>query len=100
MAFGPLHPADRRGDLRGENSVVGGLVCQLPNGAEADVDGGRRQALLLERQTVALDGSLGKTLRATRSPSVEVIESLAVSPAGVGGGKTVEDEGFQVVPGS
>jgi hypothetical protein len=31
---------------------------------------------------------------------VEVIESLAVGAAGVGRSQTIEDEGFQLVPGS
>src|ERR1039457_5393269 len=86
---------------RSEHPVIGCFVRQFTNRAQPDVNRGRRKTLLLERGAVALDGGLRKALGGVHGgPDVEVIESLAVSPAGVGRGKRVEDEGFQLVPGS
>src|ERR1035441_9931636 len=101
MTLGALDAADGRGELGREDPVIGRLIGEFANRAQPDVDGRGRQALLLESQTVALDGPLSKTFGRVRGgPDVEVIESLAVGAAGVGRSQTVEDEGFEAVPGS
>src|ERR1035438_5310523 len=99
MAFRALDAADGGGGFRCKKSVVGGLVREFADGAQPDVDRGGREALFFEGGAVALDGGfieLGGAIQA--APLVEIVEGLAVSPAGVGGGDAVEDQGFDLLP--
>ena len=100
MAPGALHATDGGGELGGEDPVIGRFIGELAQRAQPDVDGRRREILLVEGGAVALDRRFIEGGPAVRGrPPVEVFERGAVGPAGVGGGEAVEDERLEAEPG-